>query len=137
MVAPWVTAVGKAKNALGSSGKIPTKRMEAVLKDAVTAAKSFDGLGGLMEQMKKKVLEVQTANSKIVHELALASDEMDDEDFGLDPRKPEDKKKIDQAHKVLAKFIEAAKNDCDQNINGLRAFDRTMGDIAATIKKNG
>ena len=67
--------------------------------------KSFDGLAGLMEPMKKKNLEVQTANLKVEDGLELACQEMRQERFGLDPNKPEDDKKIDQAHKIFEGFL--------------------------------
>jgi len=124
--ASWNKAVLEAKKALGNSGKIPTKRMEAVLKDVVIAKKSFDGLAGLMEPMKKKNLEVQTANLKVEDGLELACQEMRQERFGLDPNKPEDDKKIDQAHKIFGGFFTEAPKEFENNLKALKSLAGIM-----------
>ncbi|HUB83501.1 MAG TPA: hypothetical protein VMB03_32100 [Bryobacteraceae bacterium] len=129
--AMWNKAVADAKRVLGNSAKIPTKRVDDVLKDAVIAHKAFDGLDVLREQMKKKILEVQTADSRVDNGLGLAADEMDDEDFGLDSKKPDDKKKIDQAHQIFANFFKIAQKNFEDDAKNLRELNKHLIDIAS------
>ena len=53
----------------------------------------------------EKIVEFQTAASKIQHSLDAADDEISDDDYGLDDSEPDDKKKIQQAQDLFKKFF--------------------------------
>jgi hypothetical protein len=126
----WDKAVADAKKILGPSAKIPDKKMDGAFKAADEASKAWDGLGTLREGMKKKILEVQTADSKVENTLKQAEDEFDNEDFGLDDSKPDDKKKIDSAHKIFDKFFDDAQKNFDENNKNLDELDKHLINIA-------
>ncbi|HEX3745359.1 MAG TPA: hypothetical protein VHW09_15555 [Bryobacteraceae bacterium] len=104
----WDKAIGDAKKVLGNSAKINDKRMQAVTKDAIEASKLWDALGVMRDAMKKKVFEIENADSKVKNGLSQAYDEITGDDFGLDDSKPEDKKKIVQATAIFDKFFDDA-----------------------------
>jgi len=125
----WDKAVGDAKKILGNTAKIPDKKMDGAFKAADEANKAWDGLGTLRDGMKKKILEVQNFDSKVGNALKQAEDEFDDADFGLDDSKPDDKKKIDQAHAIFDKFFNEAQKNMDENNKNLDELDKHLIDI--------
>jgi hypothetical protein len=127
--AAWDKAVADAKKILGPSAKIPDKKMDVVFKAAEDANKAWDGLGTLRDGMKKKILDVENLDSKVGNSLQSVSDEFDDEEFGLDSKKPDDKKKIDQAQAIFSKFFKDAEKIFDENNKNLDELNKHLIDI--------
>jgi hypothetical protein len=127
--ATWDKAVADAKKVLGPSAKIPDKKIDPVFKAAEDANKGWDGLGTLRDGMKKKILELQNLESKVRNGLQHVGDEFDDESFGLDDSKPDDKKKISQAQAIFSKFFTDAEKIFDDNNKNLEELDKHLIDI--------
>jgi hypothetical protein len=126
----WDKAVADAKKILGPSAKVPDKKMDPVINAAEEAMKAWDGLGTLRDSMKKKILDVQNVGSKVSNGLQHVADEFDDEDFGLDDSKPDDKKKIAQAQAIFGKFFKDAEKKFADNNKELEELDKHLIDLA-------
>ena len=84
--AAWNKTVADAKKILGNTAKIPEQRVQLAIKFALESNKVWDGFNALREAMKKKILEQQNADSKVMNTLHQAWDEIQESDFGLDDR---------------------------------------------------
>ncbi len=93
-----------------------------------TSAKKFmtnrDGLS-------KDLVAVQNANSKITNNLKLFGNIADKETFGLDAKKPDEKKKLDQAQKVLQKAIADVEKDNDDQNKQLDELEKHLTHISS------
>jgi hypothetical protein len=113
-----------AKKALGSSAVIPMGKMSAALKNVADGNKLVPGFTAAREALEKKILELQNAGSKIKNSLAQADDQISDDDYSLDPKKPDDKKKIDQAQAIFSKFFKSAEDEIDDIIKVTDELDK-------------
>jgi hypothetical protein len=127
--AAWDKALADAKKVLGNSAKVSDKRMQVTISSAVDANKLWDAFNAMREAMKKKLLDLQNAESKVKNSLVQADDEISDDDYGLDPKKPDDKKKIDQAQAIFSKFFKEKQKNMDDNIKNLDELDKHLMDI--------
>lgn len=94
-----------------SCHKVPLGKIQATLKTVDEGNKVAQGTNASREALEKKIVEFQTAASKIEHSLDAANDELSDDDYGLDSKKPDDKKKIDQAQAIFKKFYERSSKE--------------------------
>ena len=128
--AAWNKTVADAKKILGNTAKIPEQRVQLAIKFALESNKVWDGFNALREAMKKKILEQQNADSKVMNTLHQAWDEIQESDFGLDDSKPDDKKKIAQATAVFNKFFTDTKKTWDENDKNIDELDKHLMNIA-------
>jgi len=129
-VSDWDKAVADAKKILGNSAKIPTARLQAADKKTEDALKSWQKFQATREILKKQLLEMQDEFSKVKNALVQAEDEIDDEDFGLDEKKPDDKKKIDQALAIFKKYFAGTEKTMDDNNKKLDGLDKHLVNLA-------
>jgi len=122
----WDKAVAEAKTILGSSAKIPTAWLQTTLKRGDEAEKAWDRFDTTRETLKKQLVEAQDAASKVKNALVQAQDEISDEDFGLNEKDPDDKKKIDQAQAIFQNFFANAKKVQDTDIKNLDELDKHL-----------
>ncbi len=73
--------------------------------------------------LQDKILELQNATSSQKNGIKQHADRISKNNFGLDPKNPDEKKKIDQAQKVLANLQVQIQN-CDTNIKNLSELDK-------------
>ena len=128
--AAWNKTVADAKKVLGNTAKVPEQKVQLAIKFALESNKVWDAFNVLREAMKKKILEQQNADSKVMNTLHQAWDEISESDFGLDDSKPEDKKKIAQAVAVFDKFFTETKKTWDQNDKNIDELDKHLMNIA-------
>ena len=120
----WTKTVADAKRILGSGAKIPLGKMSVVLKNVVDGNKHTPAVEAARDALEKQILEMQNAGSKIKNSLALADDEVSDYDYGLDPKKPDDKKKIDQAQALFTKFFQSSEQEIDDFIKATNELNK-------------
>jgi hypothetical protein len=101
----WTKTLGDAKKVLGNSAQIKLGKIQAAIKSVDDGNKLGPGVNAARDALEKKIVEFQTAASKIQHSLDAADDEISDDDYGLDDSKPDDKKKIQQAQDLFKKFF--------------------------------
>jgi predicted nucleotide-binding protein len=122
--ADWTKALADAKKVLGNTAVVPTQKMAAVVKSSEDAAKLIPALQAARELMEKKILEIQNAGAKVKNALEQADDEISDSDYKLDSKKPDDKKKVDQAQAIFTKYFAGAQKDIDDFLKIFSDLDR-------------
>jgi len=128
--ASWDKAVADAKKILGNSAKIPTAGIQTVLKRAEELNKVWDRFDDTREVLKKQLLEAQDTRSKIKNALVQGQDQISAEDFGLDEKDPDDKKKIDQAQAIFQKYFATAEKFQDDVIKNLDELDKHLMNLS-------
>jgi hypothetical protein len=131
----WKKALGEAKNALGKDGDVPIKRMAAVFKAESDYVSLFNGFNATREALEKKLLEMQNALSKVKNTMVQAEDEITASSYGLDEKKPDEKKKVDKAQAALEKYFDDAKGDVDIRIKNADELDKHLIQIARYKQK--
>jgi hypothetical protein len=79
--------------------------------------------------LRKQIAEMQAAAASIKACVAAAEERLSDSDFGLDPKKPEDKKKIAHARVIFKKFFHAALQSHSERVKDLDAFEKKLDDL--------
>jgi hypothetical protein len=128
--ASWDKTLADAKKILGASAKVNINKMQGALKDGLEINKAWTSFDSMLEGVKKKLLEVQNVSAKSKNSLRQAADELCDDDYGLDTKKPDDKKKVDQAQAVFNKFFQAAQKNLDDQIKTLDQLDKELISLA-------
>jgi hypothetical protein len=101
----WKKALADAKNILGSNGVITASKMTDVLITVDGVNKLVDERKALSAGFVNKLLEQQRGYQKLKQCILTALDELSRDNYHLDPKKPDDKKKIDQARALFSKFL--------------------------------
>jgi len=109
----WNKTLADAKKILGSRAVIPENKMSVVQKNRADANKFVPEINTMREALEKKILQWQNVISKSRNSLDAADDEISDATYGLDPKKPDDKKKIDQAEALFTKFFKSVEQEYD------------------------
>jgi hypothetical protein len=126
----WNKTVADAKKILGNNVKIPEASMHKTIQISVESDKVWATLTALREALKKKILEQKNADSRVTNSLRQAYDEVYESDFGLDEKKPEDKKKLDAAQAVFDKFFKQVEGVWKQNADDLDQLDMHLMNLA-------
>jgi len=120
----WNKTLANAKRILGNGATIPVGKMTMVIKNVAEGNKFIPGVEAARDALEKRVLDMQNAGSRIKNSLALADDEISDFDYGLDPKKPDDKKKIDQAQALFTKFFQNSEREIDDFIKSTNELNK-------------
>jgi prefoldin subunit 5 len=80
--------------------------------------------------LSKDLVSVQNANSKIVNSVKLFGNLADKETFGLDVKSADDKKKVDQAQKILQKAISEYEDESEDQNKTLDELEKHLTHIA-------
>jgi len=122
---PFVTA---AKKLLGNGAEMPKPRTDPLvaLQAANKAVQDFrNSIHGLGDQL----LKLQNAIGAYKNTLDQYSDIVDAADFGLDEKKPDDKKKIDAAKNIMQKGIDEKTKEADEYFNELKKLDKIITNL--------
>jgi hypothetical protein len=118
-------ATKKAFTILGKDGQVPAPIVDplAAAEDAKKARVEFNkarqALMKDVDDYENALDKIKNANKQYENTLAKAK-------FGLDDKKPDDKKKIAEARKVLIKVMNAADAQCNKALKALSDFDRVI-----------
>jgi hypothetical protein len=107
LASDWNKSLADAKKILGNSAKIPVDTMSVVQKNMDDANKFCPEITTMREALEKKVLAWQNAVKKIGTSLDAAEDHICGCGYKLDPKKPDDKKKMDQADALFTEFFKS------------------------------
>jgi len=122
----WNQVVADGKKILGNNAKIPTGKMSAALRADQETDKAFNDFAAARKAFSEKILGMQNAYSKVKNALGQADDELDGSDYGLDSKKPDEKKKIDQADALFSKFFADMEGKIDDYLKQLGEVDKHM-----------
>jgi hypothetical protein len=132
--ADWIAAKASAAKILGKEAEFPKPRVDP-LKAIEEVGKPFDTLFKLLDSMESAIVECQTGYGKVSAACKQYADMLEGSDFGLDTKKPEDKKKIDAALKVLIQALEAMEAHGDNGSKVLSNLDKTLASLAKDVKE--
>jgi hypothetical protein len=85
--------------------------------------------------MESSIVACQTGYAKVSAACKQYADMLQGSDFGLDAKKPEDKKKIDAALKLLIPALEAMEAHGDNGSKVLDNLDKGLTSLAKDIKE--
>ena len=122
----WDKTVAAAKKILGNDAKIDVGKMAGVKKNFADYNKAAEGFMTLRDSLEKKLLELENGASKIKNSMSQFADEITDDDYGLDPKKPDDKKKIDQAQKLFTDYFKDSQKDVDDMMKTIDELDKHL-----------
>ncbi|HUB81276.1 MAG TPA: hypothetical protein VMB03_20890 [Bryobacteraceae bacterium] len=122
----WNQAVADARKILGNNAKIPNGKMSVALRADNDTDKVFADYAKARDEFSKKILAMQDAYSRVKNALGQADDEVDDSDYGMDNKKPDEKKKIDQADALFSKFFADMEGRLDNYLKQLGEVNRHM-----------
>jgi hypothetical protein len=120
----WNQTLAGAKKILGPSGKVSAGKMGAVFKSADDGNKQSTHFEAARAAIEKVIADMQAAAAKVKIALSQADDEISDDDYNLDPKKPDEKKKIDQVQTLFSKFFADQKAVMDDYNKTLDDLDR-------------
>jgi hypothetical protein len=116
----WNKTLADAKKILGNNAKIPVDKMSVVLKDLADANKASDEFDALLAPIQKKLAEWRAAVAKTKTSMVAADGQISNDHYALDPKKPDDKKKIDQAKALFTKFFKSTEESLDAGLKRVR-----------------
>jgi len=127
-MAGWRDTLAAAQKIIGKDGKLPRPAVDPGTTFPVVN-KGFEAFDVSRSDLEKKLVGLEDALSKAKHALQQYYDMVDGEDFGLDTKDPEDKKKIDAAVKLLLGFMKEQQTNADVHLDRLSKLDRVLVDL--------
>jgi hypothetical protein len=122
----WNHTLAQANKALGSKGSVPITRMLT----ALGRAKELDPLNADFEKgvdaLANKLCDLQDGLTKVNGALDQAQNEIQGSDFGLNPKDPNDKKRIAQADAIFKTFFATAEKISSNSVQKLSDLDKHM-----------
>jgi hypothetical protein len=120
----WDKTLADAKKILGKDAKIPLRKMPTVQKEVTDLNKHQPSFAAARDAFEKQILEYQDAFSRLKNALVQADNDISDDDYGLDPKKPDDKKKIDQAQALFKGYFKDMEDEVDDEIKVMNEVDK-------------
>ena len=125
----WNKTSADARKILGNNANIPKGKMSVALKAMQDYGAIVPTLTAARDALEKKILDAQNAASKVQNALREAGNEVTDDDYNLDARKPDDKKKIDQASAIFDKFFNAWSKTIVDYVKMLDELDKHLAHV--------
>ncbi len=119
----WNDAKAQALKILGDKAKIPEPKanMTKLMADVEKADKEYDAS---VDVLQAKILALQNANDAWKNGVKQFNDLIGKNNFGLDPKDADDKKKIQQAQDVMTDYLESQMDAADTNDKNLDELDK-------------
>ena len=112
----------------------PPKSLNAVIKSLDQGSKPYDDLMNAVKGLDGILGQIDKLSGNILGLIAKAQTDLAKEDFGLDPKKPDDKKKIDAVVKQLSAFLNDAAKDIEKQTT---SFSKLTDVVASAGKSKG
>ncbi len=125
----WDGADKEAMKVLGEKAKLP-KWPTAIDKAKAGEDKTFDEFDKTRQDLKKKLVAEQDSVEKLKDALSQFQDEIEGNNFGLDAKNKDDKKKIDDARKILSGKLKEYMDTRDDDFKNLKELDKHLVNIA-------
>lgn len=125
----WNKTLAEAKKILGTDAEIPLKKIATVHKDVADLNKHYGPFAAARENLEKQILEYEDAFSKLKNALVQADNEISNDDYGLDPKKPDDKKKIGAAQAVFQEYFKEMEDYVDDTLKTMNELDKHVEQI--------
>ncbi len=118
-------AVAKAFKILGKGAKVPAPIVDPV-EAAEDAKKALVEVNKARIALMKQVDDYENALDKVKNATKQYTNTVAKDKFGLDESKPDDKKKIAEARKLLTKVMDSASGQCNDTLKTLASLDRAI-----------
>ena len=124
----WKATADEALKMLGKGGQLPKPPVDIGSLSAPLwkASTEFDAAS---EGLEKKILEYESRLTQAKLIFQQYADVMHGSDFDLDPKKPEDKKRIDAACKFLITWLKTTQAKFDSQVERLAKLNSVVADI--------
>lgn len=114
-----------AKHRPHTSYNIPLDKVEAADKFEAEMTKHFLGpFNAAREKLAKEIDTLKSGLASVQKSLAQEGAQIAPQNFGFDPKKPDDKKKIERAQVMYKKFFSDAKRQIDAEMRALAELEK-------------
>lgn len=120
-------AEGDAFKVLGDGGTVPIRKIDVVVGLAQDSYENYKAITEALEVLAKNVPQHRDTMSKILSSLPAARSEFMSFNYDLDPKKPEDRRKIDQAKAIFDRFLSASAKLVNTQLQTLNELARQVG----------
>jgi hypothetical protein len=128
----WADAKSKAQKVLGKDGKLPKPRVD--IEGAMDAAgKLVVEVDKARDVLATKIGAATEGFAKVTNAAKLYDNMIGGSDFGLDPKKPDDKKQITAAQTILSDQLDEIRKLGDQFTKILNDLDKSLESIEKQI----
>ena len=125
MPANWDKARADAKKLLGDKGEVP--EMPSALSNGIDKGRdTADAMNAVLSQVQAKLVELQKACGDVVRAGQQFQSSIAKESFGLDPKNPEDLKKIQKARAVLDAYLSRASKGTADALTPMAKFENAV-----------
>ncbi len=124
----YADAVAAAKKVLGKEGELPKPKVD-LNKIGDEFAKAYQSFKSALDELEKQLVEFVTAGEKVKAATKQYANICDGDDFGLDAKNADNKKKIADATKIMLGALGKIEDDMDRNETRLDKLDRVLTDI--------
>jgi len=122
----WKASVSEARRILGNRGNIPAYKVTVLLKSRHDMDENVKAFARAKVDLEKKLLDLQNGVSKTQNASKDARSEVTQDNYDLDPKNPDDKKKIEAARKVLDKFFAGLATGLSELTKDLDELERSL-----------
>jgi len=119
-------ATSDAFKVLGNNGSIPTRKVETAFIPLEDSFKALKAIKTAVDLLSKNVPGYRNAMSKIQSAWPAAKSELAVDNYALDPKKPEDKKKIDQARAIFDRYFSAYSRILSTQVQAINEIGRHL-----------
>jgi hypothetical protein len=119
----WNDAKAQALKILGDKAKIPEPKanLSKLMGDVEKADKEYDAS---VDVLQAKILALQNTNDAWKNAAKQFDDQVSKNDFGLDAKDADDKKKIQQAQDILSAYLDEQIDTANLNDKNLDELDK-------------
>ena len=118
---------------LGKSFEAP-KSLDAVIKALEQGSKPYDEVADALKNLGGVLGQVDKLSGSVLSTISKAQGDLAKDNLGLDPKNPDDKKKIDAALKLLNDVLDSAAKDIEKQTN---SFSKLTDVVASAGKSKG
>lgn len=125
MPANWDKARAEAKKLLGDKGEVPD--MPSALTSRLEKGRdTADAMNAALADVQAKLIELQKVCGDVVRTGQQFQSSLSKENFGLDPKNPDDAKKIKKAHAVLDAYLTRASKGTAEALTPMAKFENAV-----------
>ncbi len=136
IIKDWNDAKAQAQKILGKEGELPKPRTD--IETVMNAAnKAIAELGTACKAFESKVDGVEDSLSKVKNAANQYDSMISGATFGLDPKKPDQKKQIADAQKILSASLQKVATAADGFTKVFADLEKTIDTLNARMKEVG
>jgi hypothetical protein len=131
----YTDAAEAAKKVLGKEGELPKPKVD-LIQIGEEWVKGHDSYAKTCKDLEKEIVDFSALCQKVKVAAKQYANLCDGDDFNLDAKNPDNKKKIVAATKIMLDGMGQITGDMDKNISRLEKLDRALTDLKRLDKVN-